>query len=433
MICRRKTRDHRRSQSLQRAKTWIGLSGLVIAAIGFVLPQAASAQTRAAVLDQVEDIALPSPPGAHEPSLASHNGVLYMSWLEHEGDQTKVMMGRRSAQGWSEPRLVHQGSDLFVNWADFPGIALFDNGTIAVHWLREIGPSSFDYQIEIALSRDGGASWSKPLIPHEDRSFAQHGFVSMLPAGAENLAVIWLDGRAYGADRNEASTVPDAMQLRATTLTSDGSLDHDVAVDLQTCSCCQTSLAATGNGTLLAAYRDRTDGEIRDISVARLTDDGWQKPVPVHRDGWEFAGCPVNGPAIATDRDQAAVAWFTGAKDLATVKVAFSDNAGRSFGAPARVDLGNPVGRVDIELLEDGTALVLWVEWIEGEEALMLCRAERVSGCMAQEVLAKNSAGASVNFPTMVRLGRDIFIAWTQPDETGDHITMRRVRLVEVD
>ena len=91
------------------------------------------------------------------------------------------------------------------------------------------------------------------------------------------------------------------------------------------------------------------------------------------------------------------------------------------------------MGRVDIELLEDGTALVLWVEWIEGEEALMLCRAERVSGCMAQEVLAKNSAGASVNFPTMVRLGRDIFIAWTQPDETGDHITMRRVRLAEID
>ncbi|WP_231476827.1 sialidase family protein [Sulfitobacter mediterraneus] len=356
-----------------------------------------------------------------------------MSWLEHEGDQTKVMMGRRSAQGWSEPRLVHQGSDLFVNWADFPGIALFDNGTIAVHWLREIGPSSFDYQVEIALSRDGGASWSEPLIPHEDRSFAQHGFVSMLPAGAESLAVIWLDGRAYGADRSEASTTPDAMQLRATTLISDGSLGRDVAVDLQTCSCCQTSLAATGDGTILAAYRDRTDGEIRDISVARLTVDGWQRPVTVHNDGWELAGCPVNGPAIAADGHDAAVAWFTGANDLAAVKVAFSDDAGRSFGAPVRVDLGNPMGRVDVELLEDGTALVSWVEWTGGNEALMLCRAEREIGCVAQEVLATNSAGASVNFPTMARLGRDIFIARTQPDETGDRIAIRRVRLTEID
>lgn len=433
MTCRTKTRDHRRSQGLPRAKALCGLLGLVIAASGFVLPPAVAAQTHAALIDQVEDIVLPSSPGAHEPSLTSHNGVLYMSWLEHEGDQTKVMMGRRSAQGWSEPRLVHQGSDLFVNWADFPGIALFDNGTIAVHWLREIGPSSFDYQVEIALSRDGGASWSEPLIPHEDRSFAQHGFVSMLPAGAESLAVIWLDGRAYGADRSEASTTPDAMQLRATTLTSDGSLGRDVAVDVQTCSCCQTNLAATGNGTILAAYRDRTDGEVRDISVARLTVDGWQRPVTVHNDGWELAGCPVNGPAIAADGHDAAVAWFTGANDLAAVKLAFSGDAGSSFGPSVRVDLGNPMGRVDVELLEDGTALVSWVEWTDGNEALMLCRAVRETGCVVQEVLATNSAGASVNFPTMARLGRDIFIAWTQPDEMGDRIAMRRIRLMEID
>lgn len=433
MTCRTKTRDHRRAQGLRSAKALCGLLGLVIAASGFVLPQVGTAQTHATLFDQVEDVVLTSKPGAHEPSLASHNGLLYMSWLEHEGDQTKVMMGRRSAQGWSEPRLVHQGSDLFVNWADFPGIALFDDGTIAVHWLREIGPSSFDYQVEIALSRDGGASWSEPLIPHEDRSFEQHGFVSMLPAGEETLAVIWLDGRAYGAGRDEASTVSDAMQLRATTLTSDGTIGGDVAVDLQTCSCCQTSLAASGEGTILAAYRDRTDEEIRDISVARLTVDGWQRPVTVHHDGWELAGCPVNGPAISAGGDDAAVAWFTGANDLAAVKVAFSDDAGRSFGAPVRVDLGNPVGRVDVELLEDGTALVSWVEWTDGNEALMLCRAEKETGCVAQEVLAINSAGASVNFPTMARLGRDIFIAWTQPDGTGDRIDMRRVRLTEID
>ena len=77
--------------------------------------------------------------------------------------------------------------------------------------------------------------------------------------------------------------------------------------------------------------------------------------------------------------------------------------------------------------------MVSWVEWVDGNEALMLCRAERESGCVAQEVLATNSAGASVNFPTMARLGRDIFIAWTQPDGTGDRISIRRIRLTEID
>ena len=385
------------------------------------------------LFEQIEDVSPPSPPGAHEPALTTHEGGLYMSWMEQAGRETKVMMAIRTAQGWSETRLVHQGADLFVNWADFPGIAVFEDGTIAVHWLREIGPSSFDYQIEIALSHDGGTTWGQPLIPHDDRSQAQHGFVSMQPAGQDVLAVIWLDGQAYGAEDDKALNAPDAMQLRGTTLTRDGLLGRDVGIDLQTCSCCQTSLAATGNGTILAAYRDRIEGEIRDISVARLTDERWQSPVSVHEDGWELSGCPVNGPAIDADGEIAAVAWFTGANDVAAVKVAFSDDAARSFGAPVRIDQGNPVGRVDLELLDDGTVLVSWVEWIEGNEVLILCRVDPKAGCIAQEHLATNRAGASVNFPRMDRLGRDIYVAWTQPNATGDSLALRRAVLAEVD
>ena len=79
-------------------------------------------------------------------------------------------------------------------------------------------------------------------------------------------------------------------------------------------------MAATRDGEILAAYRDRTEDEIRDIAVARLTKDGWQPPVRVHDDGWELAGCPVNGPAISTHEDRVAVAWFTGADDVAAVQ-----------------------------------------------------------------------------------------------------------------
>ena len=412
-------------------QTW--LAGLLVSAIGLVSGFPVVAQTTAPLFEQVEDMLLPSLPGAHEPSLTTRGGALYMSWMEQDGDQAKVMMAFWTAQGWSDPRLVHQGADLFVNWADFPGIAVLTDGTIAVHWLRKIGPSSFDYQIEIALSRDGGITWGQPLIPHDDRSFAQHGFVSMLPAGQNALAVVWLDGRAYGAKGDEAGAAPDAMKLRGATLTNDGVLGRDVVIDLQTCSCCQTSLAAAGDGTILAAYRDRGEGEIRDISVARLKDGKWEMPVLVHEDGWELSGCPVNGPAMAAVGEMAAVAWFTGANDVAAVKVAFSDDAARSFGLPVRIDKGYPLGRVDLELLDEGTALVSWVEWIEGNEVLILCRVDRDAGCIAEEHLATNSADASVNFPRMTREGSDIYVAWTQPDASGDNLAFRRAVLAEVD
>lgn len=403
-----------------------GLIVVLSAAILAMTPHPVAAQMSSTLFEQFEDVPAPSPPGAHEPSLTSHEDTLYMSWMEQVGPETKVMMAVRTAEGWSDPRLVQQGDDLFVNWADFPGIAVFDDGTIAVHWLREIGPSSFDYQVEISLSHDGGTTWGQPLIPHADRSFAQHGFVSKWPAGQSGLAVIWLDGRAYGAEGDEALTAPDAMQLRATMLASDGMLGDDVAIDLQTCSCCQTSLTATGDGTIIAAYRDRTDGEIRDISVARLTGEGWEKPLTVHEDGWEISGCPVNGPAISAQERTVVAAWFTGANDVPAVKVAFSEDGGLGFGDPDRIDLGNPVGRVDIEMLDDGSALVSWVEWKADGEALMLCPVRAGLGCVSSEVIAVNTAGSSVNFPRMVRAGNDVYIAWTQPVDGGDTIALRR-------
>lgn len=407
--------------------------------VALVVPIAAiawaqvSAQETPRLFQRIEPLTPPWLQPASEPSLTTHEGALYMSWTEQEGRQTKIMMAIWDADRWSKPQVVHQGDDIFVNWADFPGIAVFDDGTIAVHWLREIGPSSYSYQVEIALSGDGGITWSEPLIPHDDRSFTQHGFLSMLPSGQNALVVIWLDGRAYGAEGDKPLAAPDAMQLRATTLTGDGVLGRDIAIDLQTCSCCQTSLAATDNGVVLAAYRNRTEGEIRDISVARLTGQGWQQPVTVHDDGWELAGCPVNGPAIAAEGDTTAVAWFTGANDVPAVNVAFSDDGALSFGLPVQVDLGNPVGRVDLEILDDRSALVSWVEWMDGNEALFLCRVDRNAGCIERHLLAINSADASVNFPRIARLGEEVFVAWTQPDTRGDGLALRRALLANVD
>ncbi len=395
-------------------------------------PDPASAQTESRLFERVEEITAITTPGAHEPSLTSQNGALYLSWMEHEQGQTKVMMSSGSNHNWTEPSIVHQSGDLFVNWADSPSIAVFPDNTIAVHWLREIGASGYDYRIEIALSHDHGETWSEPVIPHEDRSLSQHGFVSMLPISSDNMAVVWLDGRTYANNTAEATALPDTMELRATTLGSDGQLGRDVAIDMQTCSCCQTSLAATRSGEILAAYRDRTEGEIRDIAIARLAKDGWQTPVIVHDDAWELAGCPVNGPAISTHKNRVAVAWFTGADDIAAIQVAFSDDAGHSFAEPARIDLGNPVGRVDVEMLEDRSALVSWVEWVNDNEAIMVCRVKK-AGCVVREVLAINSSGASVNFPKMAKLGRDIYFAWTQPDGKGDRIAMLRATLMSLD
>ena len=65
-----------------------------------------------------------------------------------------------------------------------------------------------------------------------------------------------------------------------------------------------------------------------------------------------------------------AVAWFSAADDIASVKLAFSQDSGTSFAAPSRIDLGESSGSVDTLFLEDGSFLVTWLEWQHDDEVL---------------------------------------------------------------
>src|SRR6185503_10791462 len=52
------------------------------------------------------------------------------------------------------------------------------------------------------------------------------------------------------------------------------------------------------------------------------------------------------------------MAWFTAKNDQPRAFAAFSTDAGKTFAAPIRIDDAGTLGRVDLELLPDGSALV---------------------------------------------------------------------------
>ena len=372
-----------------------------------------------------EEIPLPVGMDAREPSLhTSRDGRLLMSWTEANGPSFAMKIAVLDHGTWSEPRTVVASPDLFVNWADFPSVAAFADGTLIAHWLQKSGRSSYDYDVSIALSPDDGITWNPPIVPHADGTKAQHGFVTLAPSG-DDVVAVWLDGRAYDGALVEGGAISGQMQLRSAVIKSDGSMTPDVAIDFTSCSCCQTSAAVAGDA-LLVAYRDRTDEEIRDISLTAFRDGRWSAPVPVHQDNWELSGCPVNGPAIDASDDKVVVAWFTGAGDVPAVKVAFSSDAGVSFGDALRIGEGEPIGRVSALMLDDGTALISWVEWHGADEALMICDVTP-DGCDAPHRLAVNSEVNSINFPQIASTPDGIYVAWTQPLPDGrDTIRMMR-------
>src|SRR5438874_6599296 len=254
----------------------------------------------AAPVPSVNEIKSPAPPGSGQPNLAvAADGRVFLSWIEPDTPNGYVLrFSVRGPQGWSAPKTIAHGANWFVSDADVPSMAVLSDGTLAAHWFVKpagVGRESEAYDINLAFSKDGGTTWSKPVTPHHDGKKRQHGFVSLMPTADAKLAAIWLDGR------NMASEEEGDMALMYTTIAPNGTVAPEVQIDKRTCECCKTSMAATAPGGLIAVYRDRSDKEIRDIAVTRFVNGKWSPPQMISNDGWEIDGCPINGPAVSSN------------------------------------------------------------------------------------------------------------------------------------
>src|SRR5262249_16294506 len=144
----------------------------------------------------------------------------------------------------------------------------------------------------------------------------------------------------------EAQALKGKTSLRTAILDPSGSVSGETVLDPRVCDCCPTTAVTTTSGVLVA-YRDPSHPAIPAISLVRLVGGRWTGPYPLHRDGWKIVGCPVSGPALDADGDHVVAAWYSAAQNKDRVFAAFSDDGGKTFSAPRRVDLGNPLGRVD--------------------------------------------------------------------------------------
>lgn len=380
--------------------------------------------TLSQVFQSLEEIKTPTATGAEAPSLAiMPDRRVLMSWIETDGPvHAAVKTAILDGSDWSKPITVVEGDDLFINYADFPSVAALPDGTLVINWLRMNGDSYYAYDAHLSLSQDNGDTWSAGIVPHRDGTKRQHGFVSMVPDGFGGIMAMWLDGRNHdtGDSQGDAEAEGYAMQLRATTLAADGKLSEEVLLDDRTCTCCQTTAVALNDGTVILAYRDRTENEIRDISLVRRVDGVWSEPVGISGDGWEISGCPVNGPAIDAHGSRVALVWFTAANGIPAVRMAFSDDGGASFGKAMGIDLGAPFGGVDVAQLSDGTALFSWVEQTASGEAVLVCRATPTDGCGAPVALTLSRTGRTIGFPRMVASGADVWIAWNETSRAAD-------------
>jgi len=235
------------------------------------------------------------------------------------------------------------------------------------------------------------------------------------------MGMTWLDGRRYAPDA-DGNPPTQEMTLRSRWASSDGEPGPEILVDARVCDCCQTDVAVTTDGPVVV-YRNRTEDEVRDVYIARWIDGAWGEGTPVHDDGWVIGGCPVNGPAVDARGRDVAVAWFTGAGEVPKVMVAFSRDGGATFDPPARIDAGDPSGRVDLRLLPDGGAAVSWLERTGGDAAeLRVARVAPDGSVGPATVVGRSSSARASGFPRMATVPwapHQVVLAWTDTSDGG--------------
>lgn len=367
----------------------------------------------------VSELMLPTPADSGEPSLhTGPDGTTYLTYAA-----ASAVAGERalwlttlapSATTWTAPRAIVSTPQLMENWADFASLIVGTDGQLWAQWFQaDASGGHHSYSGWLARSRDGGVTWTTPApLGHE--------FVSLTLLSGGRVLAVWLENpakadAAHGAHDSHA----EKMRLKSRLLAPDGVTLQDWVVDPDVCTCCQTSLAHLGGDRVVVAYRGHRPDEIRDNQIAFFNQSIWGPPRVLHADGWKIPACPVNGPAADARGESLAIAWFTAAAGHARVQAKVSRDGGVTFSPALPIDLGRPIGRLDLVKLADGSALVAWLEAkSENNAAGLYVRRIFADGALSAPLLvAETSAVRASGFPRLAarpaEAGLSVLLTWT--------------------
>ena len=362
-----------------------------------------------------KDVVVKEIPFLHEnsnaqPSLVSGEGSLSLSWISsNEGEKSTLNFSQFKEGKWINTQTMATGSDWFVNWADFPAHAINEN-LILSSYLKKSDSGTYTYDVILSLQKLSGEKVKEDFLLHTDGVKAEHGFVSIIPNHNQGFFITWLDGRNTVDKDLDGYHKP--MTIRFAEITNKGDIIDESELDSATCDCCQTSIAVTNKGPVVV-YRDRSDKEVRDIYIARKINGIWEVPTPIHNDGWEINGCPVNGPKVASNSNNLAVSWFTVSNEKPIVNLSFSKSNGASFGTLIKINDDDAIGRVDVAFLNPQEVLV---SYIEGDDVGTYLRIKKVSidgKVSAPITISKIDGGRNSGVPQLEILDNEAFIVWT--------------------
>ncbi len=181
-----------------------------------------------------------------------------------------------------------------------PKIAIGPEGNIDATWTEALKKPFAGY-IWFARSVDGGKSFEKSYIVHQDRTEITHRFDALNVAPNGNITVSWVDKRDLIAAKAAGKKYEGAAIYYAVSTDKGASFKTEQKLADSSCECCRIVTANKPDGTVVAMWRHVFEGSERDHNIAEIPKAG-EKP-ELHRatfGHWKIDGCPHHGAALAS-------------------------------------------------------------------------------------------------------------------------------------
>jgi hypothetical protein len=378
-----------------------------------------------------KQVLLETPTQISPPAIQFNGQDVHLAWFEKNGTANQVKLVRMAATGRTAPAvIVNRDGQGAAAIHQAPGLAVGREGSVYVTWSASTASANpaaglFASDLLLARSKDGGATFLEPTVVNDDAKPISHSFEDVWVGPAENIYLSWLDGRAK--DRSGAAALFACSQDQGR------SVGANVVIDGMACPCCRPAVATAPDGEVWVAWRKTFEGNVRDIVVARSSDQGrhFSAPILVSRDGWVFDACPHRGPSLAFDRNgRLYVAWYTeGTDEQPRIYIAVSDDQGRTFSdpLPLHTSPNSLPDHLNMVVHPDGLVVVVWEE-VTGVRKRVVMRTSTDRGITfgPRQTL---SDGSKAEHPTAaVHSDGTVAIGWTEHQFPNNKIVLQRGR-----
>jgi hypothetical protein len=377
------------------------------------------------------------------PSVATFGTSAAVVWTASSGSQSDIYISvsRDNGATFGAPVRVNDiDGDARASGEQAARVVLAPANVVHVAWPARHGETSV---IRYATSKDGGATFSKAITVAGDELRGARGWHAMALGYDGGVHVVWLDGRnaapsprqlparagSHGDSAKAGShdhskrpmEQPRQDVFHASWKGDDPRSEHPVAASV--CFCCKTAVATSGD-RVYVAWRHIYPGNIRDIAVARSTDNGatFGTPERLSEDNWMIAGCPDDGPAMAADAHGGIhIAWPTlvvgnAPGETPRKGIFYSARAeGKGFTARVRLDSGQTdTAHPQLASDEHGTTAVVWDER-NGKERRIVLREIPHDGAPSAPTFF---AGDGVSYPAVAAGEKQWIVVWVA--DAGD-------------